>query len=164
MVAREVEILMGLLVAVAALVTLSRRTWIPYPVWLVLGGLALAFIPGVPAIAMRPEIVFLVFLPPLLFRESINAPLSDFKTNARSIFSLAVAWVPHRLIPGMTWPAAFVLGAVLAPTDEVAVTEVAERLSVPRRAMAVLEGESLINDAISLVAYRMAITAAVTNA
>ncbi|HZT40643.1 MAG TPA: Na+/H+ antiporter [Chthonomonadaceae bacterium] len=174
MVAREVEILMGLLVAVAALVTLSRRTWIPYPVWLVLGGLALAFIPGVPAIAMRPEIVFLVFLPPLLFRESINAPLSDFKTNARSIFSLAVglvlattvvvAWVAHRLIPGMTWPAAFVLGAVLAPTDEVAVTEVAERLSVPRRAMAVLEGESLINDAISLVAYRMAITAAVTNA
>lgn len=173
MVAHEVEILMGLLVAVAALVTLSRRTWIPYPVWLVLGGLALAFIPGVPTIAMRPEIVFLVFLPPLLYRESLNAPLRAFRANVRAIFSLAVglvlvstviaAWVAHRMIPGMPWPAAFVLGAVLAPTDEVAVTEVAEKLSVPRRAMAVIEGESLINDAISLVAYRMAIIAAVSN-
>jgi len=169
---REIEILLGLLVAVAALVTLSRRTAIPYPVWLVLGGLALAFVPGVPPIAIRPELVFLVFLPPLLYRESLTAPLSAFRANVRSIFSLAVglvlastvaaAWVAHRLIPGMNWPAAFVLGAVLAPTDEVAVTEVAERLSVPYRAMAVLEGESLINDAISLVAYRMAVTAAVT--
>lgn len=171
---RDVEILLGLLVAVAVLVTISRKTAIPYPVFLVLGGLALALVPGLPTIALRPDLVFLVFLPPLLYRESLNSPWRGFRRKARPIFSLAVglvlatasvvAVVAHALIPGMTWPAAFVLGSVLAPTDEVAVTEVADRLAVPHQALTVLEGESLVNDAISLVIYRLAIVATVTGA
>jgi CPA1 family monovalent cation:H+ antiporter len=170
----EIEIILGLLVAVAVLVTVSRRTAVPYPVLLVVGGLALALVPGLPALRLDPEIVFLLFLPPLLYWESLTAPLSEFRKNARPIFLLAVglvlvttvlvAVVAHALIHGLTWPAAYVLGAVLAPTDEVAVSEVANRLSIPRRVLSILEGESLVNDAISLVAYRMAVAAAVTGA
>jgi Na+/H+ antiporter len=168
----EVEVILGLLVAVAILVTISRKLSVPYPVPLVLGGLALALIPGLPTVELKPELTFLLFLPPLLYREAITAPLRDFRANARPILSLAiglvlattcaVAWVAHTLMPGMSWPAAFVLGAVVAPTDEVAVAEVADRLSIPHRVVSILEGESLICDAISLVAYRMALAALVS--
>jgi CPA1 family monovalent cation:H+ antiporter len=168
----EVEIVLGLLVAVAALVALARKIKVPYPVMLVLGGLGLALVPGLPDIRLQPELVFLLFLPPLLYWESLTAPLRDFRANARLIFLLAiglvlattcvVALVAHAVIPGLPWPAAFVLGAVLAPTDEVAVAEVASQLALPRRVLSVIEGESLINDAVSLVAYRIAIAAAVT--
>lgn len=170
----EVKIILGLLVAVAAIVAVSRRTPIPYPVLLVLGGLILALVPGLPSIHLQPNLVFLLFLPPLLYWESLTAPLRDFRANARPIFSLAfglvlattaaVALVAHKLIPGLSWPAAFVLGAVIAPTDEVAVAEVATHLPIPDRVLAILEGESLINDAISLVAYRIAVAAVVTGA
>lgn len=162
------------MLAVAALVGVSRKTVVPYPVLLVVGGLILALIPGMPAISIRPELVFLVFLPPLLYWESLTASVTEFKINARPIAMLAIglvlvntcllALIAHAVIHGMTWPAAFVLGAVLAPTDEVAVSEVASRFALPRHVLSVLEGESLINDAVSLVAYRMALAAAVTGA
>jgi Na+/H+ antiporter len=168
----EVEVILGLLVAVAVLVTIARKLSVPYPVPLVIGGLALALIPGLPTVELKPELTFLLFLPPLLYRESLTSPLRDFRSNARPILSLAiglviattcaVAWVAHTLMPGMSWPAAFVLGAVVAPTDEVAVAEVANKLSIPHRVIAILEGESLVNDAISLVIYRMAIAALIT--
>ncbi|HZO87021.1 MAG TPA: Na+/H+ antiporter [Chthonomonadaceae bacterium] len=170
----EVEVLLGLLVVVAALVAVSRHLSVPYPVLLVLGGLVLALVPGLPTIQLNPDLIFLLFLPPLLYWETLSVPFRDLRANTRPILWLAiglvlattgaVAWVAHRVIPGLTWPAAFVLGAILAPTDEVAATEVATRLPIPRRVLTILEGESLINDAISLVAYRMAVAAAVTGA
>src|SRR5690242_14993212 len=122
MLAHEVETILGLMVAVAAIVAVSRRLPIPYPILLILGGLALSFIPALPMVRLQPELVFLLFLPPLLYWEALTAPLRDFRTNAHPIFSLAfglvlattvvVALTAHALIPGLPWPAAFVLGAV----------------------------------------------------
>lgn len=165
----EVETILGLLVAVAAIVAVSRRTTIPYPILLVVGGLALALIPGLPVVRLQPDLILLLFLPPLLFRQATTASFRDFRANRLPILSLAfglvlataatVALVAHSLIPGLPWSAAFVLGAVLAPTDEVAVTEMGKRLPIPDRVLTILEGESLINDASALVIYRMAIAA-----
>ncbi|HEV2474409.1 MAG TPA: cation:proton antiporter, partial [Chthonomonadales bacterium] len=169
---REVELVLGLLLVVAALVSLSRKTVIPYPVLLVAGGLLLALIPGLPGLRIRPDLVFLVFLPPLLYWESLTAPVRELRANIRPIAMLAIGLVlvntlllaalAHALMAGISWPAAFVLGAVLAPTDEVAVTETAAKFQLPRHTLSVLDGESLVNDAVSLVAFRMAVAAAAT--
>lgn len=169
---QQEELFLGLLVAVAVLVSIARRINVPYPILLVLGGLIFGFIPGLPSIKLNPDIVLLLFLPPLLYWESLSVSLRDLRANVGQISSLAiglvlataasVGWIAHTLIPGFSWPAAFVLGAVIAPTDEVAVVPVIERLGVPRRLEAIIEGESLINDGISLVLYRLAITAVAT--
>jgi CPA1 family monovalent cation:H+ antiporter len=166
----EVETLFLLTAAVTALVLLARRLEQPYPILLVLGGLLLGFVPGLPRVDLQPEAVFLVFLPPLLFVDALNTSWRDFKYNLRPILLLAVglvlvtivavAAVAHALIPRLTWPAAFVLGAVVAPTDAVATSAIAERLRIPRRIVTVLQGESLVNDATAIVAYRIALAAA----
>src|SRR5436305_4749345 len=139
----DIEIILGLLVAVAALVWLSRWLAVPYPILLVLGGLALGFVPGLPTVELRPELVFLLFLPPLLYWESLTSSLREFKRNIRSIALLAVglvlattvvvALVAHAVVGGLTWPAAFVLGAIVSPPDAVAAMAIAQRLGVPRR-------------------------------
>jgi len=169
---QEVETIVGLLVVVVILVMLARRLNIPYPIPLVLGGLALGFVPGLPHIAMPPDLVLLVFLPPLLYSEALTLSWRDFRANLRPISLLAfglvamttliVAVVAHAVIPGLPWAAAFVLGAVVAPTDEVAVSAVAERLKLPHRLLVIIEAESLVNDAVSLVLYRLAAAAVVT--
>ena len=171
---REVEIIVGLLAVVVVLVLLARRLGVPYPIPLVLGGLALGFVPGLPPVAMPPELVLLVFLPPLLYSESISLSWRDFQANLRPISLLSlglvavttavVAWTAHAVVPGLPWPAAFVLGAIVAPTDEVAVAAVAQRLSIPQRLLVIIEAESLVNDAVSLVLYRLAVTAVLTGA
>ncbi|HEU4708556.1 MAG TPA: cation:proton antiporter, partial [Methylophilaceae bacterium] len=168
----QIAFLLGLLVAVAVLVYIARRINVAYPVLLVLGGLVLGLIPGLPTIELKPDIVFLLFMPPLLYWESLTIPIRDLRKNLRPIASLAiglvlftdvaVAWVAHAVTPGLSWPAAFILGAVVASTDEVAVAEISRHLRLPHRVMAVLEGESLLNDAVSVVAFRMAVGAAVT--
>ncbi|HEV2655876.1 MAG TPA: Na+/H+ antiporter [Ktedonobacteraceae bacterium] len=160
-----VELVLGLLVVVIALVTVARRFAIPYPILLVLGGLVLGFVPHLPNIILNPDLVFLLFLPPLLYWESLNTPLREFRANMGSILLLAiglvlvtttaVAVIAHMLI-GLSWPVAFVLGAIISPTDTVAAAAIAQRLSLPRRVVAVLEGESLLNDATALVAYSTA--------
>ena len=169
----QIEIIVGLLVAVAALATLAARLKVPYPILLVLGGSALGFIPGLPRVRLDPELVFLLFLPPLLYVSALFTSWRDFRTNIRAISLLAVglvlmttfvvAAVVHA-VADLPWAAAFVLGAIVSPTDAIAATTVAQRLGVPRRIITILEGESLVNDATGIVAYRVAVAAVVTGA
>ena len=168
----ELELVLGLLVGVTVLATLARRIGIPYPILLVLGGLVLSFAPGLTHVELDPEIVFLVFLPPLLFSAGALSSVRDLRANLRPIALLAVglvlftlagvAAVAQALIPGLGWAAACVLGAIVSPPDAVAATAVAQRLGLPRRVVTILEGESLLNDATALVAYRLAVAAVVT--
>ena len=157
--------------AIIVLVAVAKRINVAYPIVLVLGGIAIGFIPGVPLATMRPDLVLLVFLPPLLYWESVTAPSSDFRAGAWWIFQLAcglvivttvaVAVVIHALDANVGWAAAFVLGAIVSSTDEVAFVTLAERLRVPRHLVATIEGESLINDATSLILYAVAVAAVV---
>lgn len=166
-----IDIFVGMLLAVAALALLARRLHIPYPILFVIGGLVLALTPGVPRIQLNPELVFLFFLPPLLFPAALFTSWRDFRSNLRPISLLAVglvlfttiaiAYLAHHYMK-LPLAAGFVLGAIISPPDAIAATAIAERLRVPRRIVTVLEGESLVNDATALVAYRFAIMAVVT--
>jgi monovalent cation/hydrogen antiporter len=166
------ELILVLLVVAAALAIAAQRLKIPYPILLVLGGLGLAFVPGLPAVKIDPELVLLLFLPPLLYAAAWFTSWRDFAANSRPITLLAiglvvvtttaVAWIAHAVIPGMSWPVAFVLGAIVSPPDAVAATAVTQRLKVPRRIVTILDGESLVNDATGLVAYRFALAAVAT--
>jgi Na+/H+ antiporter len=162
-------VLLGLTATVAALVVLAQYARVPYPIFLVVGGLVLGFAPGAPHVRLDPEVVFVVVLPPLIYSAAFFASLRDLRDNLRPISLLsvglvlatlaAVAVVAHAVVDGMTWGTAFVLGAIVSPTDAIAATAIARRLGVPRRVVTVLEGESLINDSTALVAYRFAIVA-----
>jgi Na+/H+ antiporter len=164
----QAEIICTLLIVVVALAILAERFAFPYPVLLVIGGLALGFIPALPAVKLEPEIVFFFFLPPLLYPAALFTSWRDFRANLSPILLLAiglvlltaafVAVVVHALT-GLPWATAFVLGAIISPTDAVAAIAIANRLRVPRRIVTILEGESLVNDATALVAYRFAIAA-----
>src|ERR687898_286453 len=163
--------LIGLFVAVAGLSTLARVLSIPYPILLVLGGLVLAVIPGLPEVELEPDLVLVIFLPPLLFYAAFNSSWRDLRADARAISlasiglvlvtTCAVAVIAHEAIEGMPWAMAFALGAIVSPTDPVAATAIMRRVGVPRRLVTVVEGESLVNDATALVAYRVAVAAAV---
>jgi len=169
----EIESLIFLLGAAALLAQLARVLKVPYPVFLVLGGLAIGFVPGLPDVEISPEVIFFVFLPPLLNYAAFFSSPRDLRANLRPIALLAIglvlftmvaiALVVHFLI-GMSWAAAFVLGAILSPTDPVAAEAVFRRLGVPGRVGKVVEGESLVNDGTGLVAYRIAVTAVATGA
>ena len=168
----EQLVLLALLVAMAALLVAAPLLRVPYPIFLVLGGLALGFVPGIPALELPPDVVLVAVLPPLLYAAAFFTPLRELRANWRPIGLLsiglvlatmgAVAWVAHEAIDGMPWSAAFVLGAVVAPTDPIAATAIMRRLGVPRRIVSVVEGESLVNDGTALVLFRVAVTAAVT--
>jgi CPA1 family monovalent cation:H+ antiporter len=165
------ELLLALLVVVAVLVTISRRIRVPYPVLLLIGGLVVGLLPGIPRFELDPEIVFLVVLPPILYVSAFLTPIRDFRSNLKNISSLAiglvaasaaaVAFIAMALVPGMSWPLAAALGAIVSPPDAVAASAIAQRLAVPRRVVSILEGESLLNDATALTIYRAAIGAAV---
>jgi CPA1 family monovalent cation:H+ antiporter len=168
-----VETIWCLLLAVAVLATFARRLRIAEPIPFVLGGLALGFIPGVADIEFPPEVVFLLFVPPLVYLGAYLTPWRDFKSNMRPILMLAVGLVITTIFAvaavtmavvnePLPWSVAFVLATIVAPPDAVAVLAVTRHLKVPRRIVSVLEGESLANDAVALVAYRMAIAAAVS--
>ena len=160
---------LAITVAIALLFEVARRLRVPYPSLFVLGGLALGFVPGVPRIHLEPELVLLVFLPPLLFEAAVSTPVRDLKTDLWPIVRLssvlvlltmaAVGLVGHYAI-GLDWAAAFTLGAILGPTDAIAASSVFRRLGIPRRAATLVEGESLLNDATALVAYRTFLLAA----
>jgi Na+/H+ antiporter len=161
--------MVGLLVAVAILALLARRLSIPYPIVLVIGGLLLAFVPGLPRPRLNPEMVFFLFLPPLLFPAALFSSWRDFHANLRHILMLAVGLVlfttitvgflASHLFPGLPLAAGMLLGAIISPPDAIAATSIAQRLPIPRRLLTIIEGESLINDATALVAYRFAIAA-----
>jgi Na+/H+ antiporter len=162
-------ILVALLVSVAVLGAAARAVNIPYPIVLVVGGLGLGFLPGMPDARLEPDLVLVIFLPPLLYSAAFFANLHDLKRDMRAITLQAVglvlatmcvvAVVAHALIPDLPWAAAFTLGAIVAPTDPLAAAEIARRMAVPRRIVSVVEGESLINDGTALVAYRVAVLA-----
>ena len=164
----QAEIICTLLIVVVALAIFAKKFAFPYPVLLVIGGLALGFVPGLPAVKLEPDMVFLFFLPPLLYPAALFTSWRDFRANLSTILLLAiglvllttafVAVVAHALT-GLPWATAFILGAIISPTDAVAATAIANRLRVPQRIVTVLDGESLVNDATALVAYRFAIAA-----
>jgi monovalent cation/hydrogen antiporter len=168
----QLEIIILLLMAVLALTTIARRLAIPYPILLVVGGLVLGAVPGLPRVRLDPDLVFLVFLPPLLWAAAYFTSWRDFRSNARPITLLAVglvlattaavATVAHAALPGLGWAEAIILGAIVSPPDAVSATAVAKDLKIPRRGVTILEGESLVNDATALVIYRTALAAALT--
>ena len=161
-----VELIFVLFALAIGLSYLARRLHIADPILLLLGGLLVGLIPDLPDVELDPEVVFVLFLPPILFGAAYFTPIRDFKANARPILLLAVGLVlfttaivgvvANALIPGMSLAAALTLGAIVAPPDAVAATAIFQRLHVPRRIVTILEGESLINDASSLIAYRAA--------
>ena len=172
--AASIELLLALLIAATALAIAARRFGVPYPALLVIGGLAIGFLPGLPQVELAPEVVFLLFLPPILFGAGFFTSIRDLRANLGHILLLAVglvffttavvAAVAEALVPGLGWAAAFTLGAIVAPPDAVAATAVFQRLGVPRRTVTILEGESLLNDATALVLFRFAVVAAGTGA
>jgi Na+/H+ antiporter len=167
--AHDSVLLVLLLAAGAGLLVLAPLLRIPYPILLVLGGLALGFIPGLPHPVLNPNIVLVGILPPLLYSAAFFTSLRDLRQNVRPlslsavglvlVTTVTVAAVCHIFISGLSWPVSFVVGAIVAPTDAVAATAIASRLGIPRRLRTLIEGESLINDATALVAYSFAVAA-----
>jgi Na+/H+ antiporter len=167
----NLEILLAaLLISIAGLNALASWLDIPYPIPLVLGGLALGVMPGIPEIQLDPDLIFVVFLPPLLYSASFFADLRALRTDLRPISllaiglvlatTMAVALIGHEVI-GLGWAMSFALGAIVAPTDPIAATTIMRRLGVPRRLVSITEGESLLNDASALVAYKVAVAVAI---
>ena len=171
---RNLELTIGLLALVLLLVQLSKRIPLPYPAVMALAGLLIALLPGIPIVEFNPEFVLVVFLPPILYSAAWNTSWPEFKRNLRPIAFLAVglvfatmvavAMAVHAAVPTMPWAVAFLLGAIVSPPDAIAATAIFERLGVPRRLVSILEGESLINDAGALVAFRTALAVALTGA
>jgi Na+/H+ antiporter len=167
----DIEFLIAVLFAAAVLVRLADLISIPYPIVLVVGGVAIGFVPGLPAITLEPDAVFLVFLPPLLHASGFNASPQELRAATAQLVSLtfalvlvtmgAVAVVAHAVIDPLSWPAAFVLGAILAPTDPVSAAAAFSRMGVPERVALAVEGEAMLNDAAALAAYKVAVAAAV---
>jgi CPA1 family monovalent cation:H+ antiporter len=168
----QAELIVALFAIVAAAVLVARKFSLPYPIVLVLVGLALSFIPRLPEVRLRPDIVFFFFLPALIYPAALFTSWRDFRRNLRPILLLAIGlvlfttvaigYVAHSLIPALPWAAAFALGAIVSPPDAIAATSVIRRLAVPHKIQAILEGESLVNDATALVALQFAVAALMT--
>lgn len=166
------ELVLLLLAVSVALRIVAERLTVPYSALLVVGGLLLALLPGLPRVELPPDVLFLVFVPPLLYWGAVGLPLRDFRRELGPITRLAVlmvlvsmtavAVVAHALDPAFTWAAAFALGAIVSPPDPVAVLSVMRSVGAPRAVESTLAGEGLLNDATALVAYRLAVAAAVT--
>ena len=166
----ELEELLGLFVAAVILAAAARRVGAPYPVFLALGGAALAVLPTKTTFTLPPELALALFIAPVLLDAAYDASLRDLKDNWAPVAGLvvfavgfttaAVAIVAHTLVPAMSWPAAIALGAIVAPPDAVAATAVLRPLNPPHRLLTILEGESLLNDATALLIYRLAVGAA----
>jgi CPA1 family monovalent cation:H+ antiporter len=163
------SIVLFILFVMIILSALSEKIRLPYPVLLILVGIGVGFIPSMPDVEIDPEIIFLLFLPPLLYDAAFNISYKEFRTNLNTIGTLAIslvfltasgiAVVAHYLIPGMSWPLSFVLGAILSATDAVAAINITKGLGLSHKTNTILEGESLVNDASALVAYRFAVAA-----
>jgi CPA1 family monovalent cation:H+ antiporter len=170
----HIDLVLVLLTTCVALQVLAARFAVPHPSLLVLGGAAIALVPGLPRPGLDPGVIFLIFVPPLLYRASVRAPLREFRRQCWPILQLsvplvlvtmvAVALAAHELMPGFPWSTALVLGAIVSAPDAVAAMAVMHPLRVPPAAAAVLEGEGMFNDTTALIAYRMAVAAAVTGA
>ena len=166
------ELLILLLICLAGFGLLAKRLQLPEPIVLVLGGLAVSLIPGLHPVELKPEYVFLIVLPPLLYAQAWFTSWKDFCDNLRAISTLAVglvlftttavAFATHALLPELPLAACFVLGAIVSPPDAVAASAIAQRLGLPKQMVTILEGESLVNDATGLIAYKFALAAVVS--
>lgn len=166
-----IEIILLLLAVVTILAEVANKIKVPHPILLVLVGIVIGLVPWLPDFALKPEIVFLLFLPPVLYAAAWSTSWPDFKASRRPIGLLAigcvifttcaVAWITHTFIPGFGWAEAFVLGAIISPPDAVAATAATKGLGIPRRVITILEGESLVNDATGLIAYKYAVGAVI---
>src|SRR5436190_19205918 len=163
-----VQILVLLLAVVAAVAVLAVRLKIPAAILLVITGVILALVPGLPAVELTPELVLLLVLPPVIYSSAVAMSWREFRFNLRPISLLAVGCVVFTTVAvaaaahwwlGLPWPVGFVLGAIVSPPDAVAPLSVARRMQIPRRILVVLEGEGLANDATALVLYRFAVAA-----
>src|SRR5438270_6322739 len=169
----KTELILICLVAVALLAIVARKIRVPYPILLTIGGVVLALVPGLPAIQLEPQLVFNLFLPPLLYPAAVYTSWRDFRANLRQILPLAIilvlltmtaaAYLLHYLV-GLPLAVGFVFGAIVSPPDAVAALAVTQHLRVPRRIIVILEGESLINDATSFISFRFAVAAVMTGA
>ena len=165
-------LIVSLLFVISMLAMLSTRLRISYPIFLVLAGLAISLVPGIPQIELNPDIIFVIFLPPLLYSAAWNTSWHDFWKYKRSIAllafglvlctALAVAWFSHLIIPNFSLALGFVLGGIVSPPDAVAASSVLQNLKVPKRVVDILEGESLVNDSSSLIVFTFAMTAVLT--
>ncbi|MET0635344.1 MAG: Na+/H+ antiporter [Chitinophagaceae bacterium] len=165
----DYSIVIFLLAVMLLLSGVADRVRIPYPILLITAGIGLGFVPEMPNLEINPEIIFLIFLPPLLYDAAFNISFKTFRSQLNTISSLAIGLVfltttaiaafAHYVIPGITWPLAFVLGSILSATDAVAAIGITKGLGLSHKASTILEGESLINDASALVAYRFAVAA-----
>src|ERR1700693_4853333 len=162
------QILVVLLVVVGAVAVLAARLQIPSAILLVLTGVALALVPGLPTVRLAPEFVLLLVLPPVIYSSSVAMSWREFRFNLRPISMLAVgcvvfttlatAAVTHWFL-GLAWPVGFIIGAIVSPPDAVAPLSIARRMQLPRRILVILEGEGLANDATALILYRFAVAA-----
>jgi CPA1 family monovalent cation:H+ antiporter len=169
---QSVETILTLLGLTTLLAFGAHKAKVPYPIFLVVGGMAVALVPGLPSASLDPQLVFLFFLPPILYAAGYFTSWRDFRSNLFSISLLAVglvvattaavAAVVVAFVPGVPWPAALVLGAIVSPPDAVAATAIAQRVRLPRQIVTLLEGESLVNDATGLVLLKFASAAIVT--
>jgi NhaP-type Na+/H+ or K+/H+ antiporter len=168
------QIVLLLMLCAVALGWTARHFRFPYPIALVIGGSVLGFVPGLPQFPFDPEFILVLVLPPILYQAALLTSWRDFKANLRPISLLAIGLVIvttlaigatlKLLIPDVPWAVAFVLGAIVSPPDAVAATTILSRLTIPRRVVTVLEGESLVNDASGLVIYKFAVAAVLTGA
>src|SRR6516165_883435 len=167
----KAELILICLVAVALLALVARKVRVPYPILLTCGGVLLALVPGLPAIQLEPQLVFNLFLPPLIYPAALFTSWRDFRMNLRPILSLAIvlvlltmtatAFLFHGLT-GLSLGIAFVFGAIMSPPDAVAALSVTQSLRVPRKIIVILEGESLVNDATAFISFRFAVVAVLT--
>jgi CPA1 family monovalent cation:H+ antiporter len=170
---QTLEIVLALLALLVAASVLARRVSFPEPLLMVPIGVAVSYVPGMPALAPHPDLVLHVFLPLLIYATAINVPWRHFRANLRPIGSLAVGLVlfttagvailAHAIIPGLSWAAAIALGAIISPPDEVAAASVLDRLPIPKRITVILQGEGLVNDVAALTIFRLAILAAMAS-
>jgi monovalent cation/hydrogen antiporter len=166
------KVIIFIMAVLISLSSLIGKLKIPTPVFLVLAGLAIGLVPGLPVLVLDPEVVFLVFLPPLLYDAAFRTSWHDFKTNVRPISALGftlvffttavIALTAHAFIPLLSWPLAFLLGAIISPPDAAAASSIIKGLGLNKQVISILEGESLINDASALIIYRYALLASIT--
>ena len=167
------ELILICLVIVGLLAIVARRIRIPYPILLTIGGVLLGLIPALPVIHLAPELVFNLFLPPLIYPAAFFTSWRDFRANLRPILLLAIVLVVLTMtviaalfhyLTGLPWAVGFVFGALISPPDAVAALSITQNLRVPRKIIVILEGESLVNDATSFISFRFAVAAVMTGA
>ena len=168
----DFKIVVFIMAILITLTAIANKRKLPYPILLVAAGLIIGFVPQLPDLALNPDVVFIIILPPLLYDAASKTSWHEFRTSIRPISALAITLVlfttvavavtAHYLIPGFSWPLAFILGAVVSPPDAVAASSIIKGLGLNKKVITILEGESLVNDASALIAYRYAVAAVTT--